>query len=138
MAGKSAARSSSAHRTGSALSRSHPRRRQGMVTVLLLILSNILLNTAWYWHLLYPNVPLWQAIVVSWFIALFEYGVAVPANRIGYFQYQFTPAQLKIMQEVITLAVFAIFALVILQQPLRWNYFVSFGLLIGAVAVIFV
>src|SRR5712692_9962271 len=76
-----------------------------MITVLLLILSNILLNTAWYWHLLYPNVPLWQAIVFSWFIALFDYGVAVPVNRIGYFQYQFTPAQLKIMQEAITLAV---------------------------------
>ena len=109
-----------------------------MATILLLILSNILLNTAWYWHLLYPNVPLWQAIGVSWFIALFEYGLAVPANRIGYFQYQFTPAQLKIMQEVITLAVFVIFALVVLQQPVRWNYFVSFGLLVGAVAMIFV
>ena len=83
-------------------------------------------------------MPVWQAIAVSWFIALFEYGVAVPANRIGYFQYQYTPAQLKIMQEAITLGVFAIFALVILQQPLRWNYFVSFGLLIGAVAMIFV
>jgi uncharacterized protein (DUF486 family) len=59
-------------------------------------------------------------------------------NRIGYFQYQYTPAQLKIMQEAITIGVFAIFALVVLQQPLRWNYFVSFGLLIGAVAVIFV
>jgi uncharacterized protein (DUF486 family) len=109
-----------------------------MITVMLLILSNILLNTAWYWHLLYPNVPLWQAIMVSWFIALFEYGVAVPANRIGYFQYQYTPAQLKIMQEVITLAVFIVFALVVLQQPVRWNYFVSMGLLVAAVAVIFV
>jgi hypothetical protein len=109
-----------------------------MVTVALLILSNILLNTAWYWHLLYPNVPLWQVIAISWFIALFEYGVAVPANRIGYFQYRYTPAQLKIMQEVITLAVFAVFALVVLQQPLRRNYFVSFGLLVGAVVMMFV
>ena len=109
-----------------------------MVTFLLLVLSNILLNTAWYWHLLYPNVPLWQAILVSWFIALFEYGVAVPANRIGYFQNQFSPAQLKIMQEAITLAVFAVFALVILQQPVPWNYFVSFAFLIAAVAMIFV
>jgi uncharacterized protein (DUF486 family) len=109
-----------------------------MLTVVLLFASNILLNTAWYWHLLYPNVPVWQAIGVSWLIAFFEYSLAVPANRIGFFQYQFTPAQLKIMQEAITLAVFIIFALVVLQQPLRWNYFVSMGLLIAAVAVIFV
>lgn len=109
-----------------------------MITILLLFLSNILLNTAWYWHLLYPSIPVWQAIAVSWFIALFEYSVAVPANRIGYFQYQFTPGQLKILQEVITLAVFAIFALVVLQQPVSWNYFVSFALLIGAVAFMFV
>lgn len=108
-----------------------------MLTILLLILSNILLNTAWYWHLLYPNVALWQAILVSWVIAFFEYSIAVPANRIGYFQSGFTPAQLKVMQEAITLAVFAVFALVVLQQPVRWNYFVSFGLLVSAVIVIF-
>src|SRR5258708_38987379 len=108
-----------------------------MTTILLLVLSNILLNTAWYWHLLYPNVPLWRAILISWFIAFFEYAIAVPANRLGYFQSGFTPAQLKVMQEAITLAVFVVFALVVLQQPVRWNYFASFGLLIGAVVVIF-
>ena len=109
-----------------------------MRTVILLILSNIVMNTAWYGHLLYPNLPIGRAIVYSWLLALVEYSLAVPANRIGYFQYQFTPAQLKIMQEAITLAVFAIFALVVLQQPVRWNYFVSFGLLLAAVGFIFV
>lgn len=108
-----------------------------MQTVILLIFSNVMMNLAWYGHLLYPNVPLWQAILASWFIALFEYMLAVPANRIGYFQYGFTPAQLKIMQEAITLSVFAIFALIVLQQAVRWNYFVSFGLLMGAVFFIF-
>jgi len=108
-----------------------------MLTILLLFLSNILLNTAWYWHLLYPNVPLWQAVLVSWFIAFFEYAIAVPANRIGYFQSGFTPAQLKILQEAITLTVFIGFAVIVLQQPVRWNYFVSMGLLTGAVVVIF-
>lgn len=109
-----------------------------MRAVILLILSNIVMNAAWYGHLLYPNVALWRAIVYSWLLALVEYSLAVPANRIGYFQYQFTPAQLKIMQEAITLAVFAVFALVVLRQPVRWNYFVSFALLLAAVGFIFV
>ena len=109
-----------------------------MITFLLLILSNIMMNTAWYWHLLYPNVPVWQAILISWVIAFVEYSIAVPANRIGYFRYQFTPAQLKISQEVITLAVFAVFTMVVLQQPVRWNYFVSFGFLVAAVVMMFV
>lgn len=108
-----------------------------MLTIALLILSNIVMNTAWYGHLLYPNIPLWQAILASWLIALVEYSLAVPANRIGYFQYQFTPAQLKIMQEAITLAVFAVFALFVLQQAVRWTYFVSFGFLMAAVVFIF-
>jgi uncharacterized protein len=106
-------------------------------TILLLIASNIMMTIAWYGHLLYPNIPVWRAILISWGIALFEYMLAVPANRMGYFQYQFTPAQLKIIQEVITLSVFAVFALVVLQQPIRWNYFVSFGFLVAAVVAIF-
>ena len=110
-----------------------------MLTVIaLLILSNILLNLAWYGHLMFPNVPLWVAILVSWGIAFFEYLLAVPANRLGYFTYQISPAQLKIIQEVITLAVFAVIALVILQQPVTWNYFVSFGFLVAAVVFIFI
>ena len=109
-----------------------------LTVVLLLILSNILLNLAWYGHLLYPEVPVWQAILVSWGIAFFEYLIAVPANRLGYFTYQISPQQLKIMQEVITLGVFAVFALVILQQAVTWNYFVSFGFLIAAVVFMFI
>ncbi len=109
-----------------------------LTVILLLILSNILLNLAWYGHLLYPNIPLWQAILVSWVIAFFEYLLAVPANRLGYFTYQISPAQLKIMQEAITLGVFAVFALVILQQAVTWNYFVSFAFLIAAVVFIFI
>ncbi len=109
-----------------------------LTVVLLLILSNILLNLAWYGHLLFPNVPLWQAILVSWGIAFFEYLLAVQAHRLGYFTYQISPAQLKIMQEAITLGVFAVFALVILQQAVTWNYFVSFGFLIAAVVFMFI
>ena len=108
-----------------------------MYTILLLIASNTFMTIAWYGNLLYPNIPLWQAILFGWGVAFFEYVLAVPANRMGYFQYQFTPAQLKIIQEVITLTVFAIFALIVLQQPVRWNYFVSFGFLIAAVVAIF-
>jgi uncharacterized protein len=106
-------------------------------TILLLIASNTIMTVAWYGHLLYPNMPTWRAVLLGWGLALFEYSLAVPANRMGYFQYQFTPAQLKIIQEVITLSVFAVFALVVLQQPIRWNYFVSFGFLVAAVVAIF-
>jgi uncharacterized protein (DUF486 family) len=97
-----------------------------------LIASNTFMTIAWYGNLLYPNMPLRQAVLFGWGVAFFEYVLAVPANRMGYFQYPFTPAQLKIIQEVITLTVFAIFA-----QPVRWNYFVSFGFLIAAVVAIF-
>ena len=110
-----------------------------MLTVIfLLILSNIILNLAWYGHLLYPNVPLWQVILISWVIAFFEYLIAVPANRLGYFTYQISPQQLKIMQEAITLGVFAVFAVIVLQQPVTWNYYVSYGFLIAAVVFIFI
>ena len=106
-----------------------------MITVLLLILSNILLNTAWYWHLLYPNVPLWQAIAVSWFIALFEYCFQVPANRWGHGQ--FSAAQLKTIQEIITLIVFCIFSVVYLKEDLKWNYLVGFFFIVLAAFFIF-
>ncbi len=109
-----------------------------LTVIVLLILSNILLNLAWYGHLLYPNIPVWQAILISWAIAFFEYLIAVPANRLGFFTYGISPAQLKIMQEAITLGVFAVFALVILQQAVTWNYFVSFGFLIAAVVFMFI
>ena len=90
---------------------------------------------AWYGHLKYKSSPLWIAIMVSWLIAFVEYCFQVPANRFG--SYQFTTAQLKTIQEVITLIVFAIFSVVYLQEDFRWNYVVSFGFMVGAVFFMF-
>jgi hypothetical protein len=90
---------------------------------------------AWYGHLKYRNVPLFKVIVISWLIAFAEYCFQVPANRIG--SYEFTVAQLKTIQEVITLTVFSAFSVLYLHEPLKWNYFVGFAMIIGAVAVIF-
>jgi len=99
-----------------------------MSTVLLLILSNCFMTFAWYGHLKYGHAwPLWKAIVVSWAIALLEYWLAVPANRLGYGQ--FSGFQLKIVQEVVTLVVFTGFALTFLKEKLAWNYLVAFVLL---------
>jgi uncharacterized protein len=106
-----------------------------MKTIALLTISNIFMTFAWYGHLKYRDVPLYKVIVVSWLIAFFEYCFQVPANRIG--SYEFTAAQLKTIQEVITLTVFAAFSVLYLGQPLRWNYLVGFGLIVAAVAVIF-
>ena len=106
-----------------------------MKTILLLTLSNIFMTFAWYGHLKYRNVPLFKVIVISWLIAFAEYCFQVPANRIG--SYEFSTAQLKTIQEVITLTVFSFFSVLYLHQPLKWNYFVGFAMMIGAVAVIF-
>jgi uncharacterized protein (DUF486 family) len=104
-------------------------------TPILLLLSNIVMTFAWYGHLKAPSWPLWMAILVSWGIAFLEYCLAVPANRIGYGT--FTGQQLKVMQEVITLAVFAVFSVTFLGEAIRWN-FVAAGLcLIAAVVFIF-
>ena len=102
-----------------------------MLTILLLIVSNTFMTLAWYGHLKYRNTPLITAILVSWLIALAEYCFQVPANRIGYGE--FTGYQLKIIQEIITLAVFAIFAYFYLGEPPRWNYVLSFACILGAV-----
>jgi hypothetical protein len=102
-----------------------------MKTVLLLIGSNIFMTFAWYGHLKYKNVALWKVILISWCIALFEYCLQVPANRIG--SATFTLAQLKIIQEVITLIVFAVFSMLYFKQDLKWNYLVSFLFILGAV-----
>src|SRR5271163_803297 len=108
------------------------RRAQAMTTVLLLMCSNVFMTFAWYGHLKYGHSwPLWQAILVSWLIALIEYCFAVPANRFGYVE--FSGFQLKIVQEAITVTVFAVFAIAFLKERLTWNYLVSFLLLIGAV-----
>jgi uncharacterized protein (DUF486 family) len=90
---------------------------------------------AWYGHLKYRSSPLWIAIVVSWSIALLEYCFMVPANRIG--SYQFSTAQLKTIQEVVTLVVFAGFSLFYLKEDFKWNYLVAFGLMVGAVFFMF-
>lgn len=108
-----------------------------MTTILMLIGSNVLMTFAWYWHLKYPEQVLWKVVLISWGIAFFEYCLAVPANRIGYASGMFTAAQLKVVQEVITLGVFALFAVFYLGEGLRWNYFAAFACLIGAVFFIF-
>lgn len=102
-----------------------------MNTLLLLLLSNVFMTFAWYGHLKYgQDWPLWQVIVVSWGIALLEYCLAVPANRMGYGT--FTGFQLKILQEVVTLAVFMVFAVLFLKEKMAWNYMVAFAFLGGA------
>jgi len=104
-------------------------------TIVLLTISNIFMTFAWYGHLKYKSSPLWIAIVISWLITFVEYCFQVPANRIG--SYQFTTAQLKTIQEVITLIVFAVFSVLYLQEDFRWNYVVSFGFMVGAVFFMF-
>ncbi len=100
-----------------------------MKTVILLICSNVFMTIAWYGHLKHKSSALWAAILASWLIALPEYMLQVPANRWGHGT--FTAPQLKIIQEVVSLTVFAVFCLVYLREPIRWNTVVSF-LLIGA------
>ncbi|RJP16086.1 MAG: hypothetical protein C4520_18905 [Candidatus Abyssobacteria bacterium SURF_5] len=106
-----------------------------MSTILLLTISNIFMTFAWYGHLKYKNLPLWQVIVASWLIAFLEYCFQVPANRIGHAY--FSAAQLKTIQEVITLSVFCVFSVWYLKEGLRWNYIVGFVLILGAVFFIF-
>ena len=106
-----------------------------MRTIVLLVISNVFMTFSWYGHLKFRSVALWQVIIVSWMIAFFEYCFQVPANRIG--SYQFSAAQLKTIQEVITLVVFSVFSVLYLRQPLRWNHAVGFAMIVGAVAVIF-
>ncbi|WP_343674478.1 DMT family protein [Chitinophaga sp.] len=107
-----------------------------MRTIIFLIISNTFMTFAWYGHLKYTQVALWKVILVSWGIAFFEYCFQVPANRFGE-QEGFSGFQLKTMQEVITLAVFAVFAIFYLKEPIRWNYLVSFALILGAVYFMF-
>ncbi|MBI2751501.1 MAG: DMT family protein [Burkholderiales bacterium] len=107
-------------------------------TVLLLIASNVFMTFAWYGHLKsLATAPWYTAALVSWGIALFEYLLQVPANRIGFQQAGFSVAQLKIVQEVITLAVFVPFATVYLNQPFKWDYLWAGLCMVGAVYFIF-
>ena len=106
-----------------------------MTTIFLLTLSNIFMTFAWYGHLKHRSAPLFKVILISWLIAFAEYCFQVPANRIG--SYEFTTAQLKVIQEVITLTVFCFFSVLYLKEDLRWNYLVGFAMIVGAVFVIF-
>ncbi|MGE5364122.1 MAG: DMT family protein [Bacteroidota bacterium] len=106
-----------------------------MRTIILLSVSNIFMTFAWYGHLRFKEKPLIVVIIVSWLIALFEYIFQVPANRLGYGQ--FNAAQLKTIQEVITLVVFSVFSVVYLKEEFRWNYLVGFLFIIAAVFFIF-
>lgn len=106
-----------------------------MQTIVLLTISNIFMTFAWYGHLKFKEYPLFTVILASWGIAFVEYCFQVPANRIGHAQ--FSAAQLKTIQEVITLVVFAVFSLVYLNESLKWNYLVGFALIVAAVFVIF-
>ncbi|MGB7257927.1 MAG: DMT family protein [Pseudolabrys sp.] len=106
-----------------------------LTPVLMLIGSNVFMTTAWYWHLRFKEVPLWQVILFSWGLAFFEYCLAVPANRYGSAVY--SPAQLKTIQEVITLLIFAGFSVVYLREPMTWNYGVGFALIAAGAFFVF-
>lgn len=103
--------------------------------IFLLLISNIFMTFAWYGHLKFKSTALWVVILVSWGIALFEYCFQVPANRIGYGVYN--AAQLKTIQEVITLVVFSFFSVFYLKEQFKWNYLVGFCFIILAVFFIF-
>jgi len=106
-----------------------------MRTIILLTISNIFMTTAWYGHLRFKEVALWRVILISWLIAFVEYCFQVPANRIGHLT--FSAAQLKTIQEVISLTVFAGFSVLYLKEQLKWNYIVGFVLILAAVFFVF-
>ena len=108
---------------------------KNLTPIILLTISNVFMTFAWYGHLKFKNAPLLVVILVSWGIALFEYCFQVPANRIGYGIYN--AAQLKTIQEVITLVVFSVFSILYLKEEFRWNYLVGFIFIILAVFFIF-
>lgn len=93
-------------------------------TIALLLASNVFMTFAWYGHLKFKDQHLWKVVLVSWLIAFFEYCLQVPANRSG--SHYFSLFQLKTIQEVISLIVFAFFAMYVMNEPLKWNYVVSF------------
>jgi uncharacterized protein (DUF486 family) len=107
-----------------------------LIPALLLIVSNTFMTAAWYGHLKFERSPLWLVILASWGIAFFEYCFQVPANRIGNVNGA-SAGQLKVIQEVITLIVFVIFARLYLGERLTWNYYVAFALILAAVFFVF-
>jgi len=108
---------------------------KSLVPIAMLTASNIFMTFAWYGHLKFKESPLWIVIPVSWGIAFFEYCLQVPGNRLGSAYY--SVAQLKVMQEVITLVVFAVFSVLYLNEKFRWNYIVGFLLILLAVFFVF-
>lgn len=106
-----------------------------LTPILLLLGSNIFMTAAWYWHLRFKEVPLVTVVLFSWALAFVEYCMAVPANRFGSAVY--TAAQLKTLQEVITLAVFTGFAVLYLKEPLGWNHAVGFTLIAAGAFFVF-
>ena len=107
-----------------------------MRTILLLIASNVFMTAAWYGHLRHRELALWAAILVSWGIAFFEYCLQVPANRIGY-ESGWSAAELKTIQELITLVVFVLFNHFYLHERLQWNVAVGFALIAAGSAFVF-
>jgi uncharacterized protein (DUF486 family) len=108
---------------------------QAILPIALLALSNVFMTFAWYGHLNFKSAPLIAVILVSWGIAFFEYCLAVPANRIGHAVY--SAAQLKTIQEVITLTVFAVFSVVFLKESLSWNTVIGFGFIALGASFVF-
>lgn len=106
-----------------------------VLPILMLVASNVFMTFAWYGHLKFKTSPLWIAVMASWGIAFFEYWLAVPANRIGHQVY--SAAELKTMQEVITLAVFAVFSILFLKESFTWNHLIGFALIAGGATFIF-
>ena len=106
-----------------------------LLPILLLVASNVFMTLAWYGHLNFKSTPLMLVIVVSWGIAFVEYCLAVPANRYGHAVY--SAAELKTMQEVITLIVFAGFSVLVLKEGLGWNHLIGFTLIAAGAAFVF-
>jgi len=108
---------------------------KSLIPLAMLVCSNVFMTFAWYGHLEFKDKPLWIVIPASWGIALFEYCLQVPANRLGSMYY--SVAQLKVAQEFITLIVFSVFSVFYLKEQLKWNYIVGFALILLAVFFVF-
>jgi uncharacterized protein (DUF486 family) len=108
-----------------------------MLPLLLLVCSNVFMTIAWYGHLKFTDTRLWIVILASWGIAFVEYCFAVPANRIGY-THGWSAAQLKITQEIVTLIIFAVFAVFVLKEPIGLRHLGAFVCVVGAAAFLFV
>lgn len=108
---------------------------KNLTPIVLLTISNVFMTFAWYGHLKFKNTALYLVIIISWLIAFLEYCFQVPANRIGHQVYD--TAQLKTIQEIITLVVFCFFSVLYLKENLKWNYIVGFGFIVLAAFFVF-